>query len=150
MWYRKKKKIPLFDKAAPKLKLSTLKSKLDRVFSEFIRLRDSNDKGYVKCVSCGKIQQWKDVDCGHFVNRSHMSLRYNEKNCNAQCRTCNRFDEGNNIGYTKGIIKKYGTNVLDEFDVLKHQVTSLSVFEYEIMIKHYQEKVNELKKEKGQ
>jgi hypothetical protein len=123
--------------------------KLDRVFSEFIRLRDASANGYVRCISCGKIDHWKEVDCGHYVNRKHLSTRWNEKNCNAQCRACNRFDEGNMLGYTKGLVKKYGHSILDELDMLKHQVSKLSDFEGKILIKHYQDKVKELKKQKA-
>lgn len=124
-------------------------NKLDRVFSEFIRLRDANANGYVRCISCGKINHWKEVDCGHYVNRKHLSTRWHEKNCNAQCRACNRFDEGNMLGYTKGLVKKYGPSVLDELDMLKHQVSKLSDFEGKLLIKHYQDKVKELKKQKA-
>lgn len=123
--------------------------KLDRVFSEFIRLRDASANGYVRCISCGKIDHWKEVDCGHYVNRKHLSTRWHEKNCNAQCRACNRFDEGNMLGYTKGLVKKYGPSVLDELDMLKHQVSKLGDFEGKLLIKHYQDKLKELKKQKA-
>lgn len=124
-------------------------NKLDKVFSEFIRLRDANANGYVRCISCGKIDHWKEVDCGHYVNRKHLSTRWHEKNCNGQCRACNRFDEGNMLGYTKGLVKKYGPSILDELDMLKHQVSKLSDFEGIFLIKHYQEKIKELKKLKA-
>lgn len=61
---------------------------LDRAFSKFIRLRDSDDNGLCRCISCGKLHMWDDIDCGHFVNRRHMGTRFDEKNCNAQCRSC--------------------------------------------------------------
>ncbi|MDX9847435.1 MAG: recombination protein NinG [Tenuifilaceae bacterium] len=124
-------------------------NRLDRVFSEFIRLRDANANGYVRCISCGKIDHWKEVDCGHYVNRKHLSTRWHEKNCNAQCRACNRFDEGNMLGYTKGLVNKYGPSVLDELDVLKHQVSKLNDFDGGLLLKHYQDRVKELKKQKA-
>lgn len=122
---------------------------LDRIFSQYIRLRDSNEAGYVKCISCGKIVFWKESDCGHYVNRSHVSLRFDEKNCNAQCRSCNRFDEGNNIGYTHGLIRKYGSSVIDILLVKKHSVSRLSEAEIKILVNHYKAEVKTLKKEKG-
>ena len=128
---------------------STAVRKLDEIFSKFIRLRDADKNGICRCICCGKRQYWKEVDCGHYVNRKHMSTRYNEKNCNAQCRSCNRFDEGNMIEYTRGIVKKYGESVLDELLVLKHQTSKFSVFEMEILIEEYKKKVKELEKEKG-
>lgn len=128
--------------------IKTLKRKLDDVFSIYIRLRDSDDKGFCQCISCGKIQHWKDVDCGHYVNRSHMGTRYSERNCNAQCRSCNRFSEGNNIGYTRGLIRKYGIKVIDELDVKKHTQTYMKSFDYEVLIDHYNKEIEKLKSDK--
>lgn len=151
MWYKKKKKekIPLFKGTVSVKKKPDLKAKLDRVFSIYIRLRDSDNNGYVRCISCGKIVHWKDIHCGHFVNRGHMSTRFNEKNCNGQCLGCNSFDEGNNIGYTRGLIKKYGPGIIDELEILKHQESHLSEFEYKVLIDHYSKKVKELHENKG-
>ena len=60
----------------------------------------------IRTVTSGvKIVLWKEADNGHFINRKHMSLRFSETNCNAQCRSCNRFDEGNMTGYNLGMIK---------------------------------------------
>lgn len=78
-----------------------------------------------------------------------MSLRYDEKNCNAQCIKCNSFDEGNNIGYTRGIIKKYGSEILDIFEWKKSELKNYHWFEYEELIKIYQQKAKELAKDKG-
>ena len=125
--------------------MANLKDKLDRIFSEFIRLRDSDSNGYCRCISCGAVHHWKDVDCGHYVNRSHMATRYDERNCNAQCRKCNRFDEGNNIGYTKGLIAKYGDKVIDELYVKKYSISKMSKAEFEILIDHYKTEVKKLK-----
>lgn len=126
----------------------TLTRKLDTVFSQFIRLRDANKDGYFMCISCGKLVHWTEGDCGHFVNRQHMSLRYSEKNCNAQCRSCNRFDEGCNIGYMRGLVKKYGANVIDDLYVKKHHTAKFTDFEAKAMIEHYQREVKRLKEEK--
>ena len=125
--------------------MANLKDKLDRIFSEYIRLRDADANGYCRCISCGAVHHWRDVDNGHYVNRSHMATRYDEKNCNAQCRKCNRFDEGNNIGYTKGLVAKYGYKVINELDVKKHSISKMSKADYEILIDHYKNEVKKLK-----
>ena len=125
--------------------MANLKDKLDRIFSEYIRLRDSDANGYCRCISCGAVHHWRDVDCGHYVNRSHMATRFDERNCNAQCRKCNRFDEGNNIGYTKGLIAKYGDKVIDELYVKKYSISKMSKAEFEILIDHYKNEVKKLK-----
>ena len=87
--------------------------KLDEVFSEYIRLRDADQYGMVRCISCGKRMRWTECDAGHYVSRSHMCLRYDEKNVNEQCRECNRFKSGNPEGYERGLRIKYGRFVLE-------------------------------------
>lgn len=124
------------------------KEKLDRVFSEYIRLRDADSNGYCRCISCGKIIHWKEADCGHFINRKHMALRFNDINCNAQCRACNRFDEGNLEGYRMGLIKKHGVGIIEKLYAMKNEVCNISSVEYSIAIKHYKKEVELLKKEK--
>jgi hypothetical protein len=122
----------------------TLIAKLDKVFSEYIRLRDS-ENGYCKCISCGKVHHWKEMDAGHFVNRKHMSVRYNEKNVNAQCRACNRFDEGNIPSYSLNLIKIHGQGIIEELLWKKSQSTKFTDFEAKIMIDRYKELVSQMK-----
>lgn len=122
----------------------TLIRKLDEVFSRYIRLRDADENGYIRCISCGKIHHFSEMDCGHFINRSHMATRYDEQNCNGQCRSCNRFDEGNNIGYTRGLIAKYGPQVIDLLYLKKNTIKKWDIFELETLIAHYQKEVKKL------
>ena len=68
------------------------KKRLDEVFSLYIRLRDRipNTDSF-RCISCGRILPFEQADCGHYINRQHMSLRFSEVNCNAQCRIATDF-----------------------------------------------------------
>lgn len=121
------------------------KSKLDRVFSEYIRRRDADADGYIRCISCGKTVHWKESDAGHYVNRKHMSLRWDEKNVNAQCRSCNRFDEGNVLGYTDGLKRRYGDDVIDKLKISKMRISYVSESYLQMQIDHYNKKLKELK-----
>ena len=100
-----KSKFEITEIKTPKRKASrsTLMEKADNAFSLFIRTRDSQEHNglYFKCISCGRTLPIEQADCGHFINRQHMSLRFSELNCNAQCRHCNRFMEGNFSDYRK-------------------------------------------------
>lgn len=127
----------------------TLKIILDKVFSDFIRLRDSDNYGMCSCISCGKKEFWTLVDCGHYEDRAHMGTRYSEKNCNAQCRDCNRFNDGNREGYTRGLISKYGISVIGELETKRNALNKMSRIDYQIAIDHYREEVSKLKREKG-
>ncbi|MFK2167960.1 recombinase, partial [Bacteroides fragilis] len=71
---KKDKPLPLFDKAGITVKKKPdLKAKLDKVFSLYIRLRDSKPFNYrfFKCISCGEIKPFEQADCGHFHSRRH-------------------------------------------------------------------------------
>ena len=120
-----------------------LKAKLDKVFSEYIRKRDTRN-GVFKCISCGRILPYEQADCGHYINRKHMATRFDEMNCNAQCRSCNRFDEGNMQGYRRGLVAEYGEQKVLILESKKNTTRKYSDFEYEVLIKHYKEEIKKL------
>lgn len=150
------KRLIRFQHRPPIYKIMKKKSKprnklieeLDNIFSKYIRLRDSDKSGYCRCISCGKLVFWKYIQNGHFVNRKHMSTRFDEYNCNAQCLSCNCFDEGNNLGYSAGLVRKYGKSVLDILLIRKNQMKKWSDFEIKKLINHYKKEVDKLLKEK--
>ena len=127
---------------------SSLKTHLDTAFAMFIRLRDAMPNGMFRCISCGRLLPFDQSDCGHYINRQHMATRFNEKNCKAQCRKCNRFDEGNIQGYRRGLIAKYGEPTVLMLEAMKNQINKISDFEYRAMIDYYRKEVKRLKKEK--
>ena len=130
-------------------KTPNFKVKLDKVFSLYIRYRDCMPNGYFRCISCGQIKPFEQADNGHYINRQHMSTRFSEMNCNAQCRKCNRFDEGNIQGYRKGLISKYGERNVDLLELKKNTTRRYSDFEYKELIKYYTVLANKIKKDKG-
>lgn len=150
---KKKKKdnpLPLFEAAGIKVrKQPDLKAKLDKEFSLYIRLRDAMPNGFFRCISCNEIKPFEQADCGHYINRQHMSTRFDEMNCNAQCRKCNRFMEGNIQGYRQGLIAKYGEQRVLLLEAKKNQTRKYSDFEYKELIKYYKALNAKLRKEKG-
>jgi len=126
-----------------------LKAKLDRIFSEYIRMRDSYTEGggidrLFICISCDIQKVYSEADCGHFYGRANMTMRYDEENCNAQCVSCNQFKSGNPDGYKIGLKKKYGEDILEELQQRSIKITKLHPFEYEDLINKYQQKLKEL------
>ena len=138
MWQNRKKS------SKPKSARSKLVAKLDKTFSLYIRKRDTNHQGYFRCISCGRILPYEQADCGHYINRQHMATRFSEMNCNAQCRKCNRFMEGNIQGYRKGLIKKYGEDKVELLEAMQNRSVKISDFELEQMNKYYKQKTNNL------
>lgn len=123
------------------------KDKLDKVFSEFIRLRDSSN-GVFKCISCGEVKTFDQSDCGHYINRIHMATRFDERNCNAQCRHCNRFMEGNIPKYRKGLIEKYGKEAVEDIERLQDTTRQIKEVEYKELISHYNSEIKKLNENK--
>lgn len=118
--------------------------KLDEVFSKFIRARDTNHDGTFVCCSCSRVLPYEQADAGHFINRRFMSLRWDERNVHAQCRSCNRFSEGNSVGYFRFMQRKYGDEVIDLLQAMKNQSQKWSDFELELLIKEYKQKLSDL------
>lgn len=58
---------------------SKLKDTLDKVFSEYIRLRDVREDGTFICISCNNGFPYEVSDCGHYISREHMSTRFKMK-----------------------------------------------------------------------
>ena len=149
---KKDKPLPLFDKAGITVKKKPdLKAKLDKVFSLYIRLRDSKPFNYrfFKCISCGEIKPFEQADCGHFHSRRHLSTRFDEDSAHAECRACNRFSADHLINYEKNLIAKIGQQKFDLLKVKAAGTSKMSDFEYEQLIKYYKALNKKLRKEKG-
>ena len=97
--------LDIFDNVK-KPKRKTLINKLDRIFSEYIRKRDADKKGFVKCITSGKKYYYTEVDAGHFISRKEMSTRWNEENVYAQSRYDNRYRYGKQYEYSLALEKK--------------------------------------------
>lgn len=153
-YYFKKKTKDAYSEEKPHKKKTTrskpnLIKKLDKVFSAYIRLRDTMPSGYFKCISCGQIKPFEQADCGHFFSRRNMSVRFDEDDCHAECRSCNRFSSDHLIGYQANLIRKIGMQRFELLSVKSHQSKHWSDFELEVMIKHYTSEVKKLSSLKG-
>lgn len=119
------------------------------VFSKFIRLRDSDERGYCRCISCSTIKQWNDgIDAGHFIPvGSDQALKYEEMNVNGQCTSCNKYKSGNLISYRQGLIAKYGEDKVKRLE-LSHEFKTtkkkLNQFEINALYFDYSKKVKDL------
>lgn len=104
---------------------STLLTLADKVFSLFIRKRDSDKEGFIECVCCGgrfHVEQKdnngdKVVQCLHFVVRTVYSLRYSEIACHAGCTWCNNDMDKNPKGLAYRQFRKYLVSCIGEMDV---------------------------------
>ena len=126
--------------------ISKLKKKLDKLFSEYIRLRDSDYKGNCKCISCGKEAPafGGSTHAGHLFSRRYLSIRFDEKNVNAQCAYCNTFLNGNQIKAARGVENKWGEGTVANLESRMHITTKLSRIDYEEAIENIKRKIKDL------
>jgi len=129
--------------------VSKLKKELDKWFSLYIRLRNATEEGVAQCFTCGKINHYKKLQCGHFQSRRHHSTRWNEQNCQVQCVKCNMFKQGEQWKFGMNLNAKYGEGTSNELEFLAHTTIKLSRVDYEENIRYYKAIVNNLKKEKS-
>lgn len=135
---KKSKKIKLkYAKKTKKKTRSQLIKELDKVFSIYIRNRDSDWRGYGKCITCPKTKRWQEMDAGHYISRRFLGTRWNEKNVNIQCKGCNSFFSGRQDEYALVLIRRYGQQILKELNAEKKK---------EISTKEIIEKTQEYKK----
>lgn len=81
-----------------------LKAKLDKAFSELVRMTHADDSGRVTCIDgCGASGFWRDFDCGHFVDRDKLPTRWHVNNCRPQHPVCNRMKTGKRYEFGRAL-----------------------------------------------
>ena len=126
-----------------KLSRSKVVKKLDSIFSKYIRQRNAIN-GVAECFTCGKKDDWKKLQCGHFQSRRFYSTRWDETNCQVQCAGCNVFRFGEQFKFSVHLDQEYGQNTSTRLEVKAKEILKISLPELEDMIKKYEELVKEL------
>lgn len=140
------------EKLMDKKSVATLKAELQKVFNTYIRLRDTKyDKGqaYFICISCNQPKGLDQMNAGHFWPvGGHEAVRYDEDNVHGQCVYCNNFASNGMVTmqYQTNLCKKIGKLRFDQLAQRRFNKSKLMAFELELLIKHYQEKISNLKK----
>ncbi len=118
------------------------KSKAQKAFNEFIRLRDAN----LPCVSCDKPKDWHGQwHAGHYKTvGARPDLRFNEDNCHKQCSVCNNHLSGNLAMYAITLEQRIGKKRMSALDNVAKPEKFTAEY-YAIIHKIYTEKVKELK-----
>ena len=114
--------------------------RLDIAFSKYIRNRDSID-GTNKCFTCGAVNRIENLDNGHYISRQFMALRFNEYNCNPQCKVCNQYLGGNLEVYRENLIDKYGIELVEKLESQKNVIKHYTNNEILELIEYYKSKI---------
>lgn len=126
-------------------------TKADTWFSRWIRLRDAWESNGVLVNKCAtsyrlKVLPCKDLQCGHFVSRRHMSTRFHEQNAMPQSVYENKYKYGNPRKMASVLDKKFGDGTADHIEWLSRQVSKVDI---DAVADYYRQKVNDLLKQRG-
>lgn len=121
--------------------LPKLKADCQKIFNEYIRLRDSGKP----CISCGG---FGEMQAGHYYAVSgYDGLRFDEDNVFCECVRCNCFDESHLIGYGSNLINRIG---IERYKALQERAILYKKFgkkwsrsEVEELIRIYKEKLRD-------
>lgn len=119
------------------MSLIKLRDKCDKAFSRYIRLKYTDDNGYVSCYTCGCVKHWKEIQAGHFVSRRHLCTRFDERNVKPQCRGCNLFNQGNAPIFAQRLLTEYGSKIIDELLEMSKGTCKFNRSDYEEMIEKF-------------
>ena len=93
--------------------INILKRLAQKLFNQFIRLRDKD----LPCVSCQKIIGVNEVShASHYRPATNSRLRFDERNVHKSCVKCNVFLSSNAIKYREALVAKLGEDVVEELD----------------------------------
>lgn len=126
---------------------SKLVKDLDAVYSKYIRLSKLTNGSNNICVCCGKEENWKKMQNGHYCSRSHYNTRWMDMNCHPCCIGCNVFKSGNYPEYTRYMLEVYGAEALKDLIAESKKIIKIQNYEIEEQIEKYTKIVNELMKE---
>lgn len=122
---------------------SILEKKLDRIFSDFIRLRDK-----LTCQRCGK--QFGGFTTGiqnsHFWGRRHRSTRWSELNCVALCGGCHIHLTGNPEEHRQWYRQRIGAEAFDRLEYQHRKAGHFNMSELALLLDFYRSKVIVIKK----
>lgn len=129
--------------------ISKLTKELDKYFSLFIRLRNSDEYGNVECFTCEKQGFYKTgMQCGHFQSRKHYSTRWNETNCQVQCVACNMYNQGEQFKFSVNLDNSFGLGTAKGLEVKARKTTKFMRSDYLENISYYKSLVENLIEEK--
>ena len=80
----------------------------DSLASKYVRLKNANRAGIVKCFTCSYKTHWKKIQNGHYISRFYKYTRWHEDNMRPQCFGCNIRMSGNSHLFRENLVKEIG------------------------------------------
>ena len=102
-------------------------------FNRYIRLRDADKP----CISCQRFHSGQ-YHAGHYRSvGSCPELRFEERNVHKQCAPCNNHLSGNAIEYRRGLVARYGHDLVEWLEG-PHEPLKLTIEDIKAIKRKYQ------------
>jgi hypothetical protein len=123
--------------------LQDLINDADIVYSRWLRMSYADKDGTVSCFTCSLNMRWQLAQCGHYVKRGNLFLRWDQRNTRVQCERCNIHKGGNYSKFTANLeAERPGiTTILIDEGRLVYKPTR---YEIQQMISEYTQKLKTL------
>jgi hypothetical protein len=140
------------DDKARKERLKTRRDWLKDAQSAFNRFVRARDYGKT-CICCDKPLGEGDIggnyDAGHYRSvGSAPHLRFDERNCHAQRKQCNRYGSGRAVDYRLGLIKRLGVDEVERLES-DQEPRKYTTDELKAIKARYTAMARELEKQRG-
>lgn len=123
-----------------------LTRKLDKIFSEYIRRKYSDENWNITCISCDVVIPWQESHNCHWLPRGKKQYRFDEDNCRPGCAWCNTFNQEKHIRvFTIKQIARLGAETVDIMNDNVKYVYRQGKTELKALIEEFTTKLNNLK-----
>ena len=89
-----------------------------------VRLKAADDNGYCQCWTCQKIDHYKQMQGGHFIERGRTATKLVEENIHPQCPYCNLRKMKTASGvllYRGAMVDMYGEDAVKALELLSRE-----------------------------
>lgn len=133
--------------------IGTYKKTVWKSCSAYVKVRDCDEDGLVKCCTCRTILSIYDSNChaGHFVNSRCNSVLFDDAIIHPQCDKCNMFNHGQQARYGFFLKKKYGYDdlILEELLLQKNKIKKFTMTELKEIKANFDKAIKTICNEKG-
>ncbi len=131
-----------------KTTITSLKKKLWKIFSIYIRMRDcletTGTTTHGKCCTCGRDYPIGKLQAGHFIPGREDSILFDPSCVHAQCYRCNVQRSGEWVKYFRFMEKKYGQIRIDILMVKSETKCKITPEWIETATAYYLERIEEM------
>ena len=125
--------------------INNLTEDLDAVFSSYIRLKYSDNKGIAECYTCGIKLPYKQIQNGHYIHRIDKATRFLPENCRPQCPKCNNYHNDHPEIY-RNKLEQEQAGITDWLAEIARQVYKPTRIELKELLSEYRHKLELVKR----